>query len=147
MADRYRMLSSVSSAEAGRWRTSRVPYMYEIFDKLSPTDPCREVVLMKGVQIAGTEAALNCVGAYIDIEPCPIMYVMPTVDMAKGLSKKRVQHMIQECETLNRKVAQMNRREGVFISIGEILRWWRFDIDGRKLRSGSSVAAYPRADT
>lgn len=111
-ADRYRMLSSVSSAEAGRWRTSRVPYMYEIFEKLSPNDPCREVVLMKGVQIAGTEAALNCVGAFIDVEPCPIMYVMPTVDMAKGLSKKRVQHMIQECETLNLKVTPMNRREG-----------------------------------
>lgn len=111
-ADKYRMLSSVSSAEAGRWRTDRVPYMREIFTKLSPSDPCREVVLMKGVQIAGTEAALNCVGAYIDLEPCPIMYVMPTVDMAKGLSKKRLQHMISECPSLNMKVTPMNRREG-----------------------------------
>ncbi len=111
-ADKYRMLSSVSSAEAGRWRTDRVPYMREIFTKLSPDDPCQEVVLMKGVQISGTEAALNCVGAYIDLEPCPIMYVMPTVDMAKGLSKKRLHHMISECPTLAAKVTQMNRREG-----------------------------------
>lgn len=111
-ADRYRFLSSVSSAEPGRWKTSRVPYMYEIFDKLSPSDPCREVVLQKGVQIAGTEAALNCVGAYIDLEPCPIMYVMPTVDTAKQLSKKRLHHMINESPTLREKVIDQNRREG-----------------------------------
>lgn len=111
-ADKYRFLSSVSSAEAGRWRTSRVPYMYEIFDKLSPSDPCKEVVLMKGVQIAGTEAALNLVGAFIDLEPCPIMYVMPTVDMAKQLSKKRVAHMISECPSLDSKVFGMHKKSG-----------------------------------
>lgn len=111
-ADKYRMLSSVSSAEAGQWRTSRVPYMFEIFDKLSPTDPCREVDLMKGVQIAGTEAALNLVGCYIDIEPCPIMYVMPTVDMAKQLSKKRMAHLISECSSLNSKIAGMHKKVG-----------------------------------
>lgn len=86
--------------------------MFEIFDKLSPSDPCREVVLQKGVQISGTEGALNCVGAYIDLEPCPIMYVMPTVDMAKQLSKKRLHHMIQESPTLREKVSDMDRRQG-----------------------------------
>lgn len=111
-ADRFRFLSSVSSAEPGRWKTSRVPYMREIFKKLSPSDPCREVDLMKGVQIAGTEVALNCVGAYMDLEPCPIMYVMPTVDMAKQLSKKRVKNLIDECPTLRKKVMGQNRREG-----------------------------------
>lgn len=111
-ADKYRMLSSVSSAEAGRWRTDRVPYMREVFDKLSPSDPCKEVCLMKGVQIAGTEAALNLVGAFIDLEPCPIMYVMPTVDMAKQLSKKRIAHMISECPSLDKKIFGMNKKVG-----------------------------------
>ena len=111
-ADKYRFLSSVSSAEPGRWRTDRVPYMREIFKKLSPSDPCQRVVFMKGVQISGTEAALNCVGAYIDIAPAPVMYVMPTVDMAKQLSKKRLFHLINESPTLKDKVIDSNRREG-----------------------------------
>ncbi len=111
-ADRYRFLSSVSSAEPGRWRTDRVPYMREIFQKLSPSDPTQFVTLMKGVQIAGTEAALNVVGCYIDIAPCPIMYVMPTVDTAKQLSKKRLHHMIVESPTLQEKVVDANKKEG-----------------------------------
>jgi len=111
-ADQFRYLSSVSSAEPGRWRTDRVPYMREIFRKLSPSDPCQRIVFMKGVQISGTEAALNCVGAYIDIAPSPIMYVMPTVDMAKQLSKKRLFHLINESPTLKDKVIDSNRREG-----------------------------------
>ncbi len=135
-ADKYRMLSSVSSAEPGRWRTDRVPYMREIFQKLSPTDPCREVVFMKGVQIAGTEAALNLIGAYIDLEPCPIMYVMPTVDMAKQLSKKRLHHMIEECPTLRRKVAAENRRKGSSNQLEKMFTAGSLSLTGANSASG-----------
>jgi phage terminase large subunit GpA-like protein len=106
------MLSSVSSAEAGRWRTDRVPYMREILDKLSPSNPCQRVVFVKSVQVGATESGLNFIGAFMDMEPCPMLYIMPTLDMAKGLSKKRLSTMIQECETLRNKVAPMNRRDG-----------------------------------
>jgi len=51
-ADKYRYLSPEASAEPGLWRTSRVPYMKEIMDKLSSIDPTEEVMLMKGAQIA-----------------------------------------------------------------------------------------------
>ena len=35
-ADQHRMLSSKASAEPGRWRTARTPYLREIMDCLSP---------------------------------------------------------------------------------------------------------------
>ncbi len=35
-SDRHRMLSSKASAEPGRWRTSRTPYLKAIMDCLSP---------------------------------------------------------------------------------------------------------------
>ena len=35
-ADRHRMLSGRASAEPGRYRTVRTPYMREIMDRLSP---------------------------------------------------------------------------------------------------------------
>ena len=40
-ADRHRMLSGRASAEPGRYRTVRTPYMREIMDRLSPGDRAR----------------------------------------------------------------------------------------------------------
>ena len=38
-ADRHRMLSGRASAEPGRYRTARTPYMRDIMDALSPGEP------------------------------------------------------------------------------------------------------------
>lgn len=58
-ANRHRMLSSVASAEPGRWSTQRTPYLAEIMDALSPKAKFERVVFMKGGQIGGTEVGLN----------------------------------------------------------------------------------------
>ena len=89
-ADQYRILTSESAAKPGRWRTSRVPFLRAIMDDLSPMSPVNEVIVMKGVQLGFTESGLNMVGAYIDLDPCPIMYVMPTIEMSKGISESRI---------------------------------------------------------
>lgn len=52
-SDRYRMLSQKASAEPGRWRTSRTPYLREIMDCLSSTSAVEEVVFIKGAQVGG----------------------------------------------------------------------------------------------
>ncbi|MGH8567421.1 MAG: phage terminase large subunit family protein, partial [Gammaproteobacteria bacterium] len=52
-ADRHRMLSTKASAEPGRWRTHRTPYLQAIMDCLSPTSPVERVVFMKGGQVGG----------------------------------------------------------------------------------------------
>jgi hypothetical protein len=57
-AERYRMLSTKESAEPGRWRNARTPYLREIMDCLSPASPVERVVLMKGAQVGGP-LALN----------------------------------------------------------------------------------------
>jgi phage terminase large subunit GpA-like protein len=54
-ADSYRMLSQRASAEPGRWRTSRTPYLKEIMDCLSVSSHWETVVFMKGSQIGATE--------------------------------------------------------------------------------------------
>ena len=43
-SDMHRMLSSKASAEPGRWRTSRTPYLKAIMDCLSPTSAVERVV-------------------------------------------------------------------------------------------------------
>jgi phage terminase large subunit GpA-like protein len=57
-SDRHRMLSSKASAEPGRWRTSRTPYLKAIMDCLSPTSPVERIVFMKGAQL-GAPLALT----------------------------------------------------------------------------------------
>ena len=81
-ADRYRKLSSESSAEAGQWRTDRVPFQREIMRVI--TDPDVEtVVFMKSAQVGATELLSNVIGYYIDQEPAPILVLQPTLNMAQ----------------------------------------------------------------
>lgn len=61
-ADRYRILSSRASSEAGRYRTDRTPYMRDIMDALSPSHPARRIVFMSGAQLGKTEAGNNWIG-------------------------------------------------------------------------------------
>ncbi len=71
-AEKYRILPSDGSAEAGPWRNSRTPYLVEIMDALSANHPAKEVVLCKGAQLGGTEAGTNWLMYLIDQEPgCP----------------------------------------------------------------------------
>lgn len=110
-AEKNRYLSSESAAEPGKWRNSRAPYLKAIMDDLSPLSPVNEVVVMKGVQLGFTEAMLNIMGCYIDINPCPIMYVGPTKEMVEGLSKSRLEPMIDMCPTLRAKIPQARSRD------------------------------------
>jgi len=57
-ADRHRRLGSRASAEPGRYRSARTPYMREIMDRLSPGDPAQRVVFMKAAQV-GAPLALS----------------------------------------------------------------------------------------
>ena len=94
-ADKYRILSQKASAEPGKWRTSRTPYLKEIMDCLSPYSGIEKVVFMKGAQIGGTEVGNNFLGYIVHLSPGPIMLVMPTVDGAKRTSKTRIDPMFE----------------------------------------------------
>lgn len=64
-ADKYRRLSSESSAEPGRWRTSKAPYQREIMDAVCDMR-VQKVVIMSAAQIGKTDALiLNPIGYYI----------------------------------------------------------------------------------
>lgn len=110
-ADNNRYLTSESSAEPGRWSTNRTPYLREILDNLSPNTSVNEIIVIKGVQLGFTEAGLNVVGCYADISPCPIMYVMPTIEVAKGFSESRVDPMIGNCPSLSEKIKPARERD------------------------------------
>jgi len=105
-------LTSDVAAESGKYRSSKTPYMEEIMDSLSPSSPIQEVYFMKGVQIAGTQSGLNVMGCYISNSPRPIMYVMPTIEVAKVFSKTKLNSLIENSTVLKSKIANQKERDG-----------------------------------
>ena len=110
-SDRHRVLSGKASAEPGPWRTDRTPYLQEVMDCLSISNPVQRVVLMAGAQLGKTEAGSNWLGYVIAHAPGPMLMVQPTVDMAKRLSKQRLETLITETPCLAERIAPARSRD------------------------------------
>lgn len=110
-ADRHRMLAARASAEPGRYRTARTPYMREIMDALSPGSGIERVVFMKAAQVGATEAGNNWIGFVIHQAPGPMLAVQPTVELAKRNSRHRIDPLIEESPALREKVRPARSRD------------------------------------
>lgn len=99
------------SAEPGRWRTSRTPYLKEIMDCLSPSSSVRRVVFMKCAQIGGTSCGANWIGHTVHRAPAAMLIVEPTVDVAKKLSKQKIQPMFDTVPVLHGMVKEARSRD------------------------------------
>ena len=98
-ADRERHLAPESSAEPGQWRTDRAPYQRAIMDAVH--DPSvGTVVFMASSQVGKTEIALNILGYHIEVDPCPMMLLEPTLDLADAISKDRLKPMFRDTPAL-----------------------------------------------
>ena len=108
-SDKYRRLSPENSAEPGRWRTSRTPYLQEPMKAF--TDPkVHRIVVVASSQVGKTEMLMNMLGYAIDIDPGPIMWVTPTQDNAEDFSKRRIAPMIRDTKPLKRKIEPSKSR-------------------------------------
>ncbi len=107
-ADKKRILSPESSAEPGKWRTSRTPYLKRIMDCW--TDPIvRLITAVAASQVGKSEVELNAIGYSIDQAPGSIMYVHPNLKAAQKFSRLRVSPMIRDCKTLRDKVRKTKK--------------------------------------
>ena len=110
-ADQHRVLSPRASAEPGRYRTDRTPYMREIVDALSPMHPVRRIVVMKSAQVGFTEGGNNWIGYVIHHAPGPMLAVQPTVELAKRFSRQRIEPLIAESPALRERVKPARSRD------------------------------------
>lgn len=102
-AEKYRRLSPENSAEPGRYRADRTPYLAEPMAAF--TDPkVRRLVVVASSQLGKTEMEMNMMGYAIDIDPGPIMWVMPTQDNSEDFSKRRIDPMIRDTRPLKLKI-------------------------------------------
>ena len=111
-ADEKRVLSKKTSAEPGRWKTSKAPYQREIMDAISDVT-VQKVVVMSAAQIGKTDGfILNPIGYYMDYDPSPIMVMQPNLQMGESFSKDRLSPIIQDTPALHEKVSDKTRNSG-----------------------------------
>lgn len=109
-AEKHRRLSSEASAEPGRWRNDRTPYLIEPMNSFN--DPkIRNIVMVAASQVGKSEFINNCIGYVIDQDPGSILFIQPTTLDAKEYSKLRIAPMIRDCPTLKSKVSDAKSRD------------------------------------
>jgi phage terminase large subunit GpA-like protein len=117
-AIRNRTLPKGTTSRPGPFRPE--VFQVEMMDAL--LDPLvHEVVIQKSTQVGFTDAVLlNIIGYYIDADPRPIMYVLPTIDNAKDKGKKAITPMIDSCPVLRKKIKPpTSRRAGNTLALKE----------------------------
>lgn len=108
-ADEFLYLSPEDSAEAGKFSTDRAPYQRGMLDAV--TDPgVREVVYCTSSQIGKSLMQKAILGYHIALDPCPVMVLLPTVEMAEMFSKDRLAPMIRDTPVLKPLVADPKSR-------------------------------------
>jgi phage terminase large subunit GpA-like protein len=118
-ADENRVLTGAAAAERGQWHTR--PYQCEPMDVLSPSHPCRQVVLWSAAQMMKTEVLLNFIGFIADIDPGPVLVVEPRTEDAKALSKDRVAPMFRNTPALRGKIAPVKSRDSNNTTLHKVL--------------------------
>lgn len=110
-SNEFRRLPKESSVEPGRYRTSRTPYVEEPLRELSPQSPTEEVVVIKPTQVGFTELGNNFLFGTAHRYPGPSMMAMPTDDMAKKHSKKKIAPSVKVMPCLDGIIKESKSRD------------------------------------
>lgn len=103
-ADAHRILP-IGSAEPGKWRSSRTPYMIPIVKAC--TEPrYKRVIAVMGSQMGKTAGLLNVIGQRLDDDPAPIIYIAPTRNNIDNVIEPKLTDLIKSVPSLWNKLAK-----------------------------------------
>ena len=97
-----------TSAEPGLWRRDRAPYQPGLMDAVCEPH-VRRVTIMTSAQTGKSTVCNAIIARYIDIDPCPIMFTQPTIQIAQRFSKEKLTPMISDIKVLSDKIIQAER--------------------------------------
>lgn len=135
------VLPQESSAEYGKIRIERTPFIKEILDELSPMSPTEEVVLVKPSQQAGTTIAIIFMFCVADLYPGPLLFLTLNDKMAIRFSKKRIGPSLKLMPSLREKI-----RDPKIKSSGNTLLFKEFP-GGSWILAGSNAATSYRQES
>lgn len=139
-ADQYRTLSAESSAEPGRWYTSRTPYMREPMEEITRPET-ETVILMSSTQVGKTELCSNVIGYFIHQDPSPILMIEPTLEIAEAYSKDRLAPMIRDTPVLRSLLPEARSRSSGSTMLHKTFTGGHLTLGGSN--SPSSLASRP----
>ncbi len=109
-AEENRRLSVESAAEPAKYRGDRAPYQIGMQDVVDD-DGVDKVVYMTSAQVGKTTAIENILGKIVDLDPCPILALLPTVEKAEEFSKERLAPMIRDTPALAKRFKTAKSRD------------------------------------
>jgi phage terminase large subunit GpA-like protein len=110
-ADTYLYLPRESSAEYGKYRSTRTPMAVEPLKELSMTSRTSKVVIQKPTQLAATTIGLIFLMGTADMWPGPTLMIMPTETLIQSFSKKRVDTTIKVTPQMFGKISDRKSRD------------------------------------
>lgn len=110
-AEANRIVSAESGSRyPGPWRNERAPHLVDVMDALGPQDPCEDVVMVASAQVGKSEVGLNFSGYVVDVDPGPMITVLPSIEEASKFNKTKLQPTIDATPALQRKVLEYTDR-------------------------------------
>lgn len=111
-ANEHLRLDDTTSAEPGRYRVERTPYVREPMECLSATSPIQKVVLCWGAQLGKSTTGNAWVGYVMDNSPGPMLAVQPRVQDALDYSRLRIEPMIAASPALQKRISSKWVKDG-----------------------------------
>ncbi len=107
-ADTYGVLSAISAAEAGKWKT--LPYQRGIMDAITDSS-LDEVWVQKSARVGYTKCLNWAVAYHIHFDPCSVLLVQPTLEDAQGYSKEELAPMFEDVPVLRGLVSDAKAKD------------------------------------
>lgn len=108
-AEKYRIIQD-GAAIPGRFSLEQTPYMREIMEAAS--DPkIHRISVVSAAQVGKSELMINIIGYKMHLDPAPIIYMTPTVQMVEDFFAERVDPMISSTPELRRLVPTRKSRD------------------------------------
>lgn len=86
----------------GPYNVEKFCHWTEPLEKLQPDDHCREVTIRGSAQLGKTIVGMIFTGASLDLDPCPFMYVHPTLDNGRLWDDTKWQPFLENTKELHK---------------------------------------------
>lgn len=108
-AERHRILSTESSASAGNYRSEVAPYQRAMQDAVKMPG-VEEIVLWTAAQLGKSTVEENIGGYFICEDPCPIIWMWPTKEVAKDWSSDTLEPLLRDSPAIAAKFTEGSRK-------------------------------------
>lgn len=108
-AELNRYIPDDYGAHPGKWSCEGARYQIEPMKAF--TDPnVNKIIAMFAAQTGKSEILFNVLGRYICVDPCPILFVQPTIEDARDWSKERFTPTVEKTEALRNLIYKQKSR-------------------------------------